>query len=70
MACRVDHSAFSRDTNGSQGVVARDHAAGKVRCPKRLYRGRRSRLKLVLEDNEAEEAKARLSLFTEPQKNN
>ena len=65
MCGRVYETAFASDTDGSQRVVAGDHAADEVRGSQGLDGRCRSRLELVLEYDQTQELQSGLRLFSE-----
>ena len=59
----VYEATFSSDTDGSERVVTRNHAANQVSGAQCLDSGRGPRLQLVFKDDETEELEPRLRLL-------
>ena len=64
MRVAIQQSAFPRNTNGSEDVVACHHHRANVGVEQLLQHTRRGRLELVLENDEADKVKTALNLVS------
>jgi hypothetical protein len=64
MGSGINKGAFTRDADCSKRVVTGNHTTSEMCSAERLDSGGRSRLQLILENNETKKTQARLGLFS------